>query len=172
MTERIRTNNDLNTPAWLIVRVEQIEPIALDPCSNPWSKVGALRRLQGSGPGDDGLTADWLQDGMGGLVFVNPPYGRGHMRQWAQKIANEARAGCEIIALVKGDFSTAWWRTLRGEAAAIGYVRERIAFEGGEHGSGNFASALFYFGPRAHLFAHMFADVADVRVLRAGRGAA
>lgn len=162
---RERTNDDLCTPEVVLERVRMMGPIRLDPCSNSWSTVGAEVRLDGE-HGRCGLSHSWHQLARGGLVFVNPPYGRGHLRAWVQKIAEEAQKGTEIIALVKGDHSTEWWRTLRKHARAICYWDGRIPFEGGKHGSGNFASALFCFGPRPHLFAHIFCEVGDVRVLR------
>lgn len=161
---RERTNNDLCTPEEVLALVWQLGPIALDPCSNPWSTVGAQFRLDGE-QGRCGLLADWHELAEGGLVFVNPPYGRGHMRAWAAKIADEAARGCEILALVKGDHSTEWWRTLRKHTRAICYWDGRISFEGGSHGSGNFASSLLYFGPRPYLFCHVFQDAGDVRVM-------
>lgn len=162
---RERTLNDLCTPEVVLDRVRQMGPIALDPCSNPWSKVGADIALDGT-EGRCGLAADWMKLAAGGLVFCNPPYGRGCMGPWSEKIATEAQKGVEIIALVKGDWSTHWWRRLREHARAICYWHGRIRFEGGQHGSGNFASALFYFGARPTLFATVFAPVGDVRVIQ------
>lgn len=36
-----RTNDDLNTPEWILDLVRRMGPIGLDPCSNRWSTVGA-----------------------------------------------------------------------------------------------------------------------------------
>lgn len=163
--QRERTTNDLCTPPAVLDAVRRMGPIILDPCSNPWSTVGAAVAWDGANETVDGLLR-WWSDAGEGIVFCNPPYGRGCMPRWADKVVAEARRGCEIVMLVKGDFSTDWWDALREEAAAIGYWRGRISFLGGAHGSGNFASALIYLGQRPHLFAHAFGDRADVRVLR------
>lgn len=157
---RERTNNDLNTPEWILDLVRMLGPIELDPCSNPWSKVDAKRSFD-IDRGEDGLALPWGQ----GLVFVNPPYGRGHMDKWASKIKEEGMDGTEIVALVKGDFSTEWWKILRECADAICYLNQRVSYDGGKFGSGNFPSSLFYFGRKKHLFAYIFEHKGDVRLL-------
>ncbi|HEY0838856.1 MAG TPA: DNA N-6-adenine-methyltransferase [Vulgatibacter sp.] len=167
--ERQRTNNDLCTPAVVLDLVRQLGRIALDPCSNPWSEVGAGMTLDGTMLEEDGLLADWgecVKMGGGGLVFVNPPYGRGELPKWADKIASEARVDdLEIVALVPASTDTRWWDVLRREATAIAYWCGRLKFGGGDHGAGTFGSAAFYFGKRRFLFAHLFDPHADVRVI-------
>lgn len=174
--ERRQTNDDLCTPQVVIDAVLRIDDITLDPCSNRWSQVPARIRLDGR-QGRCGLEADWAEltgverarrvaGGVPRLVYCNPPYGRGHMARWAEKIAAEADGGCEIVALVKGDHSTAWWRLLRDRVRVICYWDGRISFEGGAHGSGNFASALLYFGRRPYRAADAWASCGDVRVIR------
>lgn len=161
---RPRTNNDLCTPLWLVDLVMQVDPIRLDPCSNPWSIVPADVRLDGS-PGRDGMTADWSALATGGLAYVNPPYGRGHMRRWVTKIAIEAAKGCQIVALVKSDHSTRWWDVLMGAADARCELAERVRFVGGRHGSGTFPSTVFYAGHNPHRFASVFEAVGHVEIL-------
>jgi len=164
-TERIQTSDDLCTPAVVLEALKPLGPIALDPCSNPWSIVPALHKLDGSSPELDGLGVSWWELAGRGLVYVNPSYGRGFMVPWSEKVVREARAGCEIVALVKGDHSTEWWDHLRSGAAAIAYWHGRIGFLGGASGCGRFPSSLVYFGARPHLFAHALEVYADVRVL-------
>lgn len=163
--ERQRTNDDLCTPPLVTEALKPLGPIALDPCSNPWSPVSAKKKLDGS-PRSCGLTVNWRELAGRGLVFVNPPYSRGQMPLWSRKATLEAARGCEIVMLVKGDHSTDWWRVLRADARAIAYWNDRISFLGGDHNSGNFASAIFYFGGRAKVFEWALATHADVRVLR------
>ncbi|HWV38839.1 MAG TPA: DNA N-6-adenine-methyltransferase [Vulgatibacter sp.] len=162
---RERTTDDLCTPRIVIDALRPLGPITLDPCTNQWSTVSAKKKLDGS-PGFCGLSANWRELAARGLVFVNPPYGRGQMPLWSRKATLEAARGCEIVMLVKGDHSTDWWRVLRADAKAIAYWNDRISFDGGPHGCGNFASALFYFGGRAKLFERSLAAHADIRVLR------
>ena len=158
MTER--TTNDLNTPEWLWSKIiGALGYIALDPCSNEWSTVPSACRYDGVHV--DGLTAPWGS----GPVFVNPPYGRGHLRPWASKVVAEAANGCEIVLLVPCSPDTAWWQSCLHSVRCIAYLNKRVAFGGGKHGSGEFASALLYFGPRPYAFAHEFANVADIRLM-------
>lgn len=167
-------NNDLNTPEFVLRPVRQMGPILLDPCSNERSIVKAKIELD-IRKGQNGLTTEWsnlvANTNDRGSVFVNPPYGRGHMEYWAQKIALEGvtlnkKFRVETFALVKGDFSTYWWETLRYKgASAICYWRGRIKFLGGLHSAGMFASAMFYYGNRPELFAEVFAPHGDTRVL-------
>jgi hypothetical protein len=161
-----QTGDHLGTPMSVLAVVAELGAIALDPCSNRWSIVRAAVELDGSSLEQDGLAADWHALARGGLIFVSPPCGREQMKKWAPKVISMAQAGCEIVVLVKCDHSTKWWRALRRSAPAVCYWSERIVFRGsGRHGA-NFPSALFYFGRRAHLFAHVFSAHGDVRVLR------
>lgn len=176
MIERVRTKNDLNTPQHALDPVRQLGPIVLDPCSNQWSTVGALLSWDGSYPQVDGLANEWVKHlvelKLSGTIFVNPPYGRGHMTKWADKIIAEARqlpSVLRIIALVNCDTSTSWWTKLISRANAVAYWRGRITFDGGAHGGGLRASACFYYGTEPHLFAHHFSSRADVRLM--GRAA-
>lgn len=165
---RERQKDDLGTPAWLLDRVRDVAPIALDPCSNEWSEA-SVRALSSCDIdlGQDGLAIDWLHpyaDAPVGLVFCNPPYGRGFLRLWSEKIANEAARGVEIVSLVPCSPDTEWWATLRDSCDARCDVATRIAFEGGQHGTGQIKSEVFYHGPRRFLFAHAFDSLGEVVV--------
>ncbi|WP_373047202.1 DNA N-6-adenine-methyltransferase [Vulgatibacter sp.] len=163
---RERTNNDLTTPIDFLEPLAELGKVYLDPCSNEWSIVGAEVELDGSSPERDGLFADWKAIAAGRLVFVNPPYGRGHLRPWARKIVQAAAAGCEIVVLIPVSPSTLWWQTLRQKADAMVFLHQRLSFGGGKHGTGQFDSAAFYFGRRPYLFAHAFQQRGDVVVFR------
>lgn len=164
---RVQGNNDLCTPLEILELVRKFGTISLDPCSNPWSQVQAEVELtRDSTP--CGLSADWsalASEDPWSVVFVNPPYGRGQMDLWAKKISGEAAKGLQILALVKGDFSTRWWHRLWGSAVAVAMLRERVRFGGGAHSAGTFPSALFFCGdydrsfPR---FRRVFSEIANV----------
>lgn len=168
---RARNTNDLTTPRFLLERVWRFGPVILDPCSNAWSEVGARVELS-IDRGEDGLSADWRailerETGAvdaGGLVFVNPPYGPGHMRPWARKMVSEAHRGVEVIGLVKFDLTTEWWRVLARATTARLDIDRRVAFGGGAHGSGTIISSLLYIGPRPYLFAHHVADLGELHL--------
>lgn len=166
------TNDDLNTPEWILDLVRRMGPIGLDPCSNRWSTVGA--RFSVGLPDADGLDVDWelLTDVGKGSCFVNPPYSR--PLPWARKFAlwrsclTDAFTGPEPhgFVLVKCAPSTRWWKVLMSVASARVDFHKRITFEGGAHKSGMMDSTMFYAGPSPYLFAHIFSPHGEVRVYR------
>lgn len=153
------TGNFWLTPETILDRVRAVGEIALDPCTNSTNPTRAKWFITAESD-PDGLLSEWKVRAGGGLVFANPPYGRGHADAWAGKFVHEARLGCEIIALVRGDMSTRWARQLIHAAHALCFP-PRIKFKGAT-GSPNFSSALFYFGPRREVFRHAFRDLGPV----------
>lgn len=162
---RERQNDDLGTPKWIVDLVEQMGPIALDPCSNPWSLVRAKLRLSADN-GDDGLAERWFdllsRKGLCGSIFVNPVYSK--PLPWTKRIVEAADDGCEVFALMKLDPSTEWSRVLRSRPRAVCDFDKRIKFEGGKFNSGAMASTMVYYGPRPYLFCHTFQDFGEVSV--------
>ncbi len=152
-----RTKNDHNTPKCVLEVVREFDDIALDPCSNPWSTVGARVELSAH-LGDDGFGVDWacVVGDEGGVVFVNPPYGRGHLARWVDKCAFEAAERAEIILLVPCAPETGWAMEARRACNAWGVWGKRIPFVGAGGEAAKAANAVYYFGPRRFLFAHVF----------------
>jgi hypothetical protein len=101
----------------------------------------------------DGLETEWSDRG---LVYVNPPYGRNLMWDWAVKCIEEARNGCEIVLLARGDTSTRWARLLIENCNAVAFP-PRIRFAGAI-GSPNFSNIIYYFGTRVPGFRETFRD--------------
>ena len=75
---------DWNTPPEVLARVRRLGPILLDPCSNAGSRVDAAIGLTSGGP-----VVPWAV-APGGVLFINPPYGRGQVMPFAQKFRDEA----------------------------------------------------------------------------------
>lgn len=144
------------SPEYVLDRVRAVGEIALDPCTNDSNPTRARRFITAT---DEpcGLFADWTTDG---LVYCNPPFGRGFMDPWAAKIIAEAKSGREIIALVRGDASTRWARELITASTLICYP-PRIRFRGAT-GSPPFSNAIHYLGPRPTTFARAFADLGPI----------
>lgn len=136
------TRDDWNTPSWLLDLVRRVRPIDLDPCGNPTSLVGATREY-GRHVDRDGLALPWHVAG-GGLVFVNPPYGKA-LPDWARKYAHESERNAEIVALVPARTETKWFRTMRNASVAVCFLSKRVHFVGGTSGA-TFPSAVFYTG--------------------------
>ena len=125
--------------------------IALDPCSNANSIVNAEIEYRLS-RGQDGLRDSWNVDG---LVYVNPPYGRG-IEAWLKRCSLPSR---EAIALIPARVSEIWFHDwCWGQADAICFVRGRLKFLGSKQ-SAPFPSALVYYGNRADEFVDTFAHL-------------
>jgi hypothetical protein len=169
MTELERTNDDLGTPRWFVDILRQLGTIDLDPCSNPWSTVGALIEISAH-RGGNGLKRSWAEFlTRGSRVFVNPPYS--NPKPWCERIVEAADADLEIVALLKLDPSTEWARMIAARRDAKCDFDRRISFDGGKHSAGKMASTAAYFGPRPYLFCHLFQGHGEVRVYDRRRAA-
>lgn len=156
-------SNDMTwcTPEEVLERVRRMCPdgqIGLDPCSNHRAVVHARtewRGLSTLGPlGVDGLAEPWTGKG---LVYCNPPYGRG-IGQWVAKCALEAMDGAEVVLLVPARPDTAWWHeAVVAHAGSICFWRGRLAFLGADQGA-PFPSAVVYYGKRFNEFHRAFSD--------------
>ena len=76
-------------------------------------------------PEDDALTKNWT-----GIIFMNPPYGRGIIK-WVRKAYEEAQAGATVVCLLPARTDTAWFHDFckKGD---ITFVRGRIKFSGAQ----------------------------------------
>ena len=157
MTKLVASDH-LRTPEYILDRVRALGQIALDPCGNDDDTVGAWVQLRGADRDSCGLATPWerhLAPEYGRtLVFVNCPYGRGHLDPWTLKIVEEASKGCEVVSLLPLDPTTKWWKRMASTAQARVMIDHRVQFIGGSHKSGSIKSALFYHGTRPHLFLH------------------
>ena len=149
-----------NTPAEIVNMIREVANgrIALDPCSNRYSVVQA--EVEYVHPHQDGLSQDWSQDARGGLVYVNPPYGRA-LAAWAPKIALEAKAGVELLVLVFAKTDTRWFRELAAVSDGVAFLPRRIRFThgGNELDAATHPSALIYCAGGDTDKARRFADI-------------
>jgi ParB family chromosome partitioning protein len=156
------TKDDWNTPERILAptRVLAGGRIGLDPCSNPTSLV---RSFVAWTRADDALSRSWVGHG---LVFVNPPYSKGLLTLFAEKIGDEAIAGAEIVALVPANVEVAVWHDVFWQADAICFPRSRIRFlvDGKPKGTPLLGSGIPYFGPRPEAFRAAFSDLGRVVV--------
>jgi len=134
----------------LVRAVAMTGEIGMDPATSP---DNPCRAVQFYTPETDGLFQTW---GYWGLVYVNPPYGRG-IGNWTSKMRVEGHSGTELIALLPARTDTAWWQADVATANAICFWRGRIKFVGAAAGA-PFPSALAYWGNRARVFERVFAD--------------
>jgi site-specific DNA-methyltransferase (adenine-specific) len=112
-----------NTPTEILDLVRMVGPIVLDPCSNAESIVGAVRSYR-LDYGEDGLKLPW---DLGGLVYVNPPYGR-EIAAWCARMGREAKDGVEIVALVPSRTDAAWFQDHVARASVLCFWRGRLTF--------------------------------------------
>ena len=159
------TKDDWNTPDWILAPLYVFAggDFALDPCSNATSLVKARLALTKE---DDSLDCDWDADG---TIFVNPPYSKGAYLAFAQKIAAEAKAGREIVALVPTNCETEAWTDNFWGADAVCFVGRRVRFlkDGKPKGSPAGGSALVYFGRRPAAFSMAVEELGKVVFPRA-----
>lgn len=159
------------TPDVVLDLVRQLSPIALDPCTVPENPTGArvicverMPREPGRLTYVDGLDQSWpalARDG-GGLIYVNPPFGRG-VATWMARCYGAKRWGCEVVALVPARVDTIWWNcwVAPPTAQAVCFWRGRLTFKGAP-APAPFPSAIVYWGPRPHRFADVFSTVGAI----------
>ena len=148
--------------------------VALDPCSNEFSIVGA--DLEYALPAVDGLAASWDYS----TIFVNPPYGRDKVRRtsisdWLCKCHDAHQVyGSEVLALIPVATNTRHWkRYVFGQAAGIAFLydtRLRFLVNGEAQGTGApMSCAMVYWGLDYERFEHIFLQygaVVDIRRLQ------
>lgn len=111
----------------------------------------------------DGLSREWK-----GRVWLNPPYGRGVVEAFAEKLLLSLRsASVEAAILLTNNCSdTEWWQRCAEQATAICFLRGRLKFWGPQE-RGNSPTQgqtvmLFtgwYHPPRYNLFEDQFSQL-------------
>lgn len=93
-------------------------------------------------PEIDGLSQEWK-----GVLWMNPPYGRG-IGAWMKKAHDAARYnGATVVCLVPARTDTAWWHDYAAHGD-VEFLRGRLKF-GGHKNSAPFPSAIVVFsGPK------------------------
>lgn len=91
--------DDWETPQALFDALDAEFGFTLDPCASAANaKCGQYYTEQ-----DDGLRQPW-----GGVVFVNPPYGR-VIGKWVRKAYHEAQNGATVVMLIPSRTDTHYW---------------------------------------------------------------
>ena len=153
-----------NTPLWLVDKALEFfgGMPDLDPCTNDWSKMPALRKYRLS-RGHDGLSEPWVSTRQSDkTLWLNPPYS--DPWPWMCRAAEWPGVG---LALVKHDHTTRWWRDfVRGRLRCN--LHKRVAFESpkGPQKAAPFPSTLVLFDSGLidwrFQFLRTFADVGEV----------
>jgi hypothetical protein len=135
--------------------------IALDPCSNRHSVVGAEVEYQL--PDADGLQGSWDFP----TIYVNPPYGADRHRgttikDWLRRCARaRAEHGSEVLSLVPVATNTKHWKDyVWGVADAVCFLydtRLRFLVDGRDEGKGApMSCAMIYWGKQPTRFEDVF----------------
>ena len=159
---------DWQTPDELLDLVRSYRSIRLDPCTSADNPTNAKDFFTEK---DDGIEQNWGMD-QGGLIYVNPPYGR-ELRFWVEKCVSESARrpfleehslNSEIILLMPARTDTTYWHHgVLSHAEAICYVKGRLKFRGAPS-SAPFPSALVYFGDRPEAFKKHFSGIGHVQL--------
>jgi site-specific DNA-methyltransferase (adenine-specific) len=93
----------------------------------------------------DGLMRPWE-----GVVWCNPPYGRG-IDEWVRKGYEAAQDGATVVMLIPARTDTRYWHDYVMRAAEVRLLRGRLVFGVGEaRANAPFPSALVVFLPGVH----------------------
>lgn len=110
---------------------------------------------------DDGLARAWE-----GRVWLNPPYEKGLIDRFAEKLCAEVEAGnvSQAVVLVNNATDTRWFATLCKVATMLCFPTGRIRFQkpDGERGAPLQGQAVIYVGARQEAFAAEFAALGIV----------
>ena len=148
-------NNEWYTPSEWIERARQaMGTLDVDPAS---SEV-AQQTVQASEWYDqerDGLQQEWQ-----GNVWLNPPYARGLIDAFIEKLAEQFQSGIakQAIVLVDNRTDTRWFQVLCSIASAVAFTKGRVNFynETVESSSPANGSVFVYLGPCVQAFKQAF----------------
>lgn len=125
-----------STPRSFMAKLEErFGRFDLDPCATPENAVAPTFYTKE----DDGLSRPWK-----GLVFMNPPYGRG-IGAWLRKAYDSANEGATVVCLVPARTDTAWWHDFAAKGR-VEFIRGRLRF-GNATANAPFPCALVIFQP-------------------------
>lgn len=146
-------------PNILLLVLDVLEDIDLDPCSN--IGVPVVPALKCYTINDDGLTKPWI-----GTVYMNPPYGK-TMPDWTSKLEHEYNIGnvTEAIALLPARTDTRWFHIICHHATC--FIKGRIRFtkpDGSKTNPSPFPSMAVYFGTDDTKFKQVFNKIGRVKV--------
>lgn len=147
---------DWCTPPEIVDLLHRFSRPGLDPCSNP----GSIVRADVEWTDAQGVRTFEFGWGGRGLVYCNPPYGKG-IDLWIEKMIREADAGVEIIGMVPANCGSGWFKHLRATASDILFWNPRPNFidpaTGKPAPNGNTQDVCSpYWGSRVYRFRNIF----------------
>jgi ParB family transcriptional regulator, chromosome partitioning protein len=162
--------NEWYTPATHIELVRRVlGEIDLDPASHPFAQQ-TVQAAQFFTQEDDGLARPWS-----GRIFCNPPYSKGLITPFVDKLLAEIASGNvrEAILLTHNHSDTRWFQAALGLARRVCLTAGRLDFYGanGEIASPVQGQAFHYFGENVEKFEAVFSAIGAVLEPKAGAGA-
>lgn len=174
MTAGRKINSDSHhwgTPPKYVNAVREfLGTIALDPCSNESSVVGA--GVEYVLPDKDGLIESWNYP----TIYVNPPYGRDPVRRtsildWLRRCSEANKDyGSEVLALIPVAVNTKHWKSyIFGVANSVCFLADtRLKFINGSNDKGApMACSIVYWGRDTERFYAQFSKFGAVVELNA-----
>jgi|19_taG_2_1085344.scaffolds.fasta_scaffold31113_3 phage N-6-adenine-methyltransferase len=153
-------NDDWYTPEYIIDMVRQVMPIELDPASSD-SANKIVKSKRYFTEANDGLLKNWK-----GKVYMNPPYSRGWVKKFMEKLCYEYKAGFvdEAIALLNNGTETGWFQDSAKLSSAICFPKGRIRYLSKDLNSSNGplqGQVIFYFGKNYKKFIKVFQELGE-----------
>ena len=153
--------NEWYTPAKYIELVRSVlGEIDLDPASHPFAQQ-AVQAAQFFTQENDGLSKPWI-----GRIFCNPPYSKGLIVPFVDKLLAEISAGNvqQAILLTHNHSDTRWFQDILGKASRLCLTAGRLGFYGpnGEVAAPVQGQAFHYFGENVERFEAVFSAIGTV----------
>ena len=158
------TSMNWRTPTKILDAIyDALGTIDLDPCSPTAHRASApVKASVYYTDADDGLSLPWH-----GIVFLNPPYGRG-LKEWVAKAKDEVFCGNArmVVALIPARTDTRYWHQHVAGSATVFFLRGRLTF-GAADAAAPFPSALALWGATAHQVTALEKSLPDAWVVNA-----
>jgi phage N-6-adenine-methyltransferase len=162
LVARTTGNNEWYTPAYVLDAVRlALGPIDLDPASTPLANE-MVRATVFYTAEQDGLTQPWW-----GSVFLNPPYGRGLLRPFANAVCEkyDAQEITRACVLTNGATETVWFHRLLASADAMCLLKGRVKYRrptGARSHQPTQGQVVFYLGEDVPRFKRSFENLGCV----------
>ena len=148
-------NNEWYTPAeWIEMARSAMGSIDVDPASNATAQH-TVQAAEWYDQERDGLKHNWP-----GNVWLNPPYARGLIDVFIDKLVAQFQSGTtkQAVVLVDNRTDTRWFHILCSAASAVAFTKGRVNFynETVESSSPTNGSVFVYLGPCVQAFKQAF----------------
>jgi phage N-6-adenine-methyltransferase len=151
------------TPGWLLEAAAEAMGggIDLDPASSDAQQAASpVKAAQYFTIADNGLGRAWR-----GRIFLNPPYARGWIDVFVNKLLDEYQCGNvqQAVLLTNSATETRWWQAAASRCSTICFLKGRVRFMKVVNGvltrgssSPSHPHCVLYFGQGQSRFAQVF----------------